>query len=250
MIFYIGIITAAVSGLLRIRSLHDVVKRRYPAITDHLIDVCGFVLLLTGLFLTIVNYYANSFTITSLRLEQQKQQQALIDEKTSIKSLNGAISIKLSAEWKDGKLPDLTHMLRFGGGGSAFSITYELENGDILKTEFEGIDALHIDPISGTVITIQFKATAAPGSDIFGKKPSDIAAVREIGFTLAGFNSTQVVSQQIKLYEVDVQFFANGEKSFEWHSDPREETIDISKTPELQSPWLVWVGRKTVVRGQ
>lgn len=176
-------------------------------------------------------------------------QKKLIDATTSIKSLDAIASIKVSADWKDGKPPDLTNIIWFGGGTKSLSVKFELENGSDIDAVFDGHGGLHIETVNGNVVTIQYQANAVPGSSVFGRKPTDIVALKQVGFIPFGVNSNSVTSKMIKIEHLAIRFFTNGAESFECNiagSGP----VDVTKTGNTASPWLVWKGREIVANRQ
>ncbi len=165
-------------------------------------------------------------------------QKQFIDEKLSIKQLDASILIKLAITWKTKPVKGLMPQ----GGGATIIVIFVLNDGNTVAVPFHGEESLIFDFPNGNMTTIQYTAFGSPGSKIFGLKPTDITYVRSIiCATFCLYNKDNIVSPEVKLQELAIKFFVNGQASFECQTFV-DEQLDVSAPPIQQFGLLFWNG--------
>ena len=201
-----------------------------------------------GPFKTIaLERYPGAVTEALARLAKdlEKLQKDLIDATTSIKALDATVSIKVTADWKDGKPPTLNDIITLGGDMMTLRVVFEAQDGDTLEAKFYGFGELGVISTDEEWITVQYQARAAPGSAVFGTKPTGLVAVQVIQFCpFGGLKISRVVSRDLKLEQLDIQFFVNGKEAFKCYF--RDTKPGVMPSDEC-GPWLTLPGRRDVV---
>ena len=157
-----------------------------------------------------------------------------------IKTMDAVVSVTLEAKWKDEEIPNPGKMI-FTGGNKSLEVTFELQNGDHKIVEFYGHNGLNIHS-NGKKTIFGYSAVSAQGNPVVEMKPSNIMAITQIGFATYGLKLASLSDPEIRFSKLYVQFFINGEKSF--NCDIRmDERLDISRKPKDVEEMWIWKQR-------
>jgi hypothetical protein len=154
-----------------------------------------------------------------------------------IKTMGAAVSVTLEAEWKDGGIPNPGKMIFTGGAPKSLEVTFELLNGDHKVVEFFGVNGLNIHT-TGNKTIFGYHSVSTQSNLVFEMKPSNIIAITQIGFATFGLKQSSISSPEIRFSKLDVQFFINGEKSFNCEINMDERLDMSSKSKNVDEIWI------------
>jgi hypothetical protein len=155
----------------------------------------------------------NNQAIARLADDIQKFESKLRMSEGKIRSLDAAITIDFSAKWKGGKVPNTDEWISLGGS-RVMSMDFLLDDATSAPTEFHHDEDLNIAPLEGQRFRLTYRATAAPGSQVFGILPKQIRNVKDFSFDAFGFSQEFIDGTEAVIYNVRIDFFVNGKISF------------------------------------
>lgn len=137
-------------------------------------------------------------------------EKALRDVENKTRTLVATFDVEFSAKWKGSKPPDPKTWFRIAGGGKQAGVTFVMDDGRELVTVFKNTDALDIVPLTEGFIRLEYEATAAEGSSIFGELPEHIKTMNRLEFMAYGLKKEFADGDAALIRSVQVRFFVNG----------------------------------------
>jgi hypothetical protein len=147
--------------------------------------------------------------IGRLALQIEKLQDDFQKAQQQLKSFAVRLTVVYHAEWKEGKIPDASHLFRKGGGSSG-TVVFGLADGKELPVLFTDSTEVRIDGTSPSKIKQSYLMTANPGCPIFGYTLAQLRTIRRVDGFLWDFSKDSVANDEFTIDSIFVEILVDG----------------------------------------
>lgn len=154
----------------------------------------------------------------------------------SIRSFAAEISIITKGEWTNGKPPDPSRLVRFGGGDPGARVKLLLDGSEERWLDLDDPEDLRVTTLSEGETRLQYRVEARPGTWIIGHHPQECVACREAQVFLWAFNAASTIDKTVVVKSITFRFFANGVPELVCEIKP-EQAVALATEGSTQLTW-------------
>lgn len=197
-LFWIGIVIAALGGLLNINYIQTFVLSLLHFSSPWFIEIVAVLLLTAGLAISVVQYYSDRKAADLLRKDSQ-----------AIKRLTGEVSLVLRGDWLGDTPPNEIVKLHFSSSPSVI-LPLTMKNGEHIDGKFVGRGTPILTPVDSQRARFHFEVELFVDSPLIGRDRNDFQPPQDGTVYISGIYSTLVKDSRITFDSFEIALKADG----------------------------------------
>jgi hypothetical protein len=185
--------------------------------------------------------------IARLATQIQDLQRQFDAAQSVIRSFAVEITIEMRGNWKDGKMPDPSGLIKLTGG-TAGSVKVSLSSGEEKEIVLPDLTEIHTRDLGNGGAELYYVATASPANWILGHRSDELEECRAVEAFLFGVNPNSTTDSHVTIVSIKVRLLINGVGCLGCALGPAEGQgiIDLNKFPGMTA--VTWRGKATFTR--